>query len=746
MKRITIFLTLLFLSRAAAYAGGLTPKEKLYLSSVKALIERVLPGHSASFVLTCIPADKERDVFEITQAGKGKISLRGNNGVSLATAFNWYLRHELLISYDWQAIKPLSAPAVLPKLKAPYKQVCNAGERFFLNYCTYGYSFPFTSFAGWQRFFDWMAMNGINRPLMQCGQEATWLQVWKSYGMNDDQIRSFFTGPAHLPWHRMSNIDHYDGALPVSYINGQMEIQKKLTSMARAFGMKPVLSSFAGHVPENIKQLIPNASITQIHPGWGGFGTNEACWFLNPEDPLFLDIQKRFIKAQTAMYGTDHLYAADPFNEIDPPSWEPGYMAGVGKAIYGGMKNVDSAAIWYQMAWTFHYDKKWQKKSGTGISPLQALCEAIPKGKMVMIDYVCEEDELYKRTEQFYGASFLWDIVGNFGGNTYFRAPLHQISKKIDKVLPVANCRGIGCVLEGIDCNPEMYEMVMEQPWHEAGTFDDGEWIKGYAARRANGPDSMVQKAWEILLAKVLNEGPQGHYDRGSALTSKTPVFSEPKGPLPPKTALAGEVNARPRELLKGLADALDTMFLANDISRKADGYQYDVVNFTRQALAWYSDDVKARITDAFTRNDQEELNRQAAIMLGLIKDMDAVVSTRHEFLLGRWISDARAWGVNGTEADYYEVNARRIVTQWGGGLRDYARREWNGLLLDYYLPRWQKWAAKYAPTVVKDVPVQPAMNFELLKNANYATEPVGNPVEVATAIYHKYRSALLNR
>jgi alpha-N-acetylglucosaminidase len=255
----------------------------------------------------------------------------------------------------------------------------------------------------------------------------------------------------------------------------------------------------------------------------------------------------------------------------------------------------------------------------------------------------------------------------------------------------------------------------------------------------------MVQKAWEILLDKVLNEGPQGHYDRGSAITSKPPVFSEPKGPVPPKTALVGEVNARPVELLKGLVEALDAMFLANETSKKADAYQYDVVNCTRQALAYYSDNVKARIKDAFARNDQQELNRQASIMLDLIKDMDRVVATRHEFLLGRWIKDARAWGTNEAEADYYEVNARRIVTLWGGGLQDYAHREWNGLLLDYYLRRWQKWATKYAPTVVKDLPIQSTTNFEFLKNANYSIEPVGNSVEIAHAIYYKYRDAILN-
>ncbi len=78
------------------------------------------------------------------------------------------------------------------------------------------------------------------------------------------------------------------------------------------------------------------------------------------------------------------------------------------------------------------------------------------------------------------------------------------------------------------------------------------------------------------------------------------------------------------------------------------------------------------------------------------------LTGTRHEFLLGPWIRDARAWGATPEEADYYEADARRIVTEWGGGLRDYARREWNGLLRDYYYPRWWRWANQYAPEAVK--------------------------------------------
>lgn len=35
-------------------------------------------------------------------------------------------------------------------------------------------------------------------------------------------------------------------------------------------------------------------------------------------------------------------------------------------------------------------------------------------------------------------------------------------------------------------------------------------------------------------------------------------------------------------------------------------------------------------------------------------------------WLVGKWISDARAWGTNPTESAQYEFNARNQLTLWG--------------------------------------------------------------------------------
>lgn len=82
-------------------------------AAARELIARVLPGQAGSFVCEVIPQDAGKDVFEI-EARDGKIVLRGNHGIAIATAFNWYLRQHCLVNYDWQAAGPLRLPAAPP--------------------------------------------------------------------------------------------------------------------------------------------------------------------------------------------------------------------------------------------------------------------------------------------------------------------------------------------------------------------------------------------------------------------------------------------------------------------------------------------------------------------------------------------------------------------------------------------------------------------------------------------------------
>src|SRR6185437_13471335 len=187
-------------------------------------------------------------------------------------------------------------------------------------------------FSAIQAMIDWMALKGINAPLAVTGQEAVWRQVLSDFGFSRKQIADFLVGPAYFPWGWMANIDGLGAPLPDSWIDSHITLERQILARERSLGMTPVLQGFTGHVPKSITDVMPGTTIHQTGDWSAGFS---GTWFLDPQDSLFQRMGKRFVERQTGLFGTDHLYAADPFNEINPPSNDSTFLAGMGRAIYG---------------------------------------------------------------------------------------------------------------------------------------------------------------------------------------------------------------------------------------------------------------------------------------------------------------------------------------------------------------------------------------------------------------------------
>jgi len=113
----------------------------------------------------------------------------------------------------------------------------------------------------------------------------------------------------------------------------------------------------------------------------------------------------------------------------------------------------------------------------------------------------------------------------------------------------------------------------------------------------------------------------------------------------------------------------------------------------TRQVLANYALPLQQKMASACQNKDKDHFKQYSTEFLQLMDDMDALLSTRKDFLLGKWINDARANGISEQEKNLYEFNARDIVTLWGdkeSELREYSNRQWAGLIKGYYKQRWE--------------------------------------------------------
>lgn len=635
-----------------------------------ALTKRVVPDVAERFEFVKLVQPDSIDRFTLRQDGKD-IVIEANNAGSMAMGLNYYLKNYCLTTVSWYADDPVHVPEVLPVIEEPVTVDAVVPERFFLNYCTSGYSMPWWQWRDWERFIDWMAMNGVNLPLATTGQEAIWYNVWSKMGMTDEEIRSYFTGPAHLPWHRMCNLDGWQSPLPKSWLDDQAELQRRIVERERELSMRPVLPGFAGHVPAAIKKIYPDAKTTTVSQ-WGGFPDEYRCTYLSPADSLFAVIQREYLTEQSRLYGTDHIYGIDPFNEVDPPTWNPDSLAMISRSIYESVADVDPDAVWLQMAWILYADPiHWTPETA------KAYIQGVPQGKMILLDYYCESVEEWKLFDSFYGQPYIWCYLGNFGGNSFLASPLKDVDRRINDVMANGgkNLIGIGSTLEGIDVNPYMYEYVLDRGWNSPVNGDSA--MMAIVDRRVGHVDPNARKAWKLLLDSVMIEpslcGQGPLVNARPSLTGFSWWTTKPN---------VGYSNAL---LVEAWGD-----LLAVDCSDRYT-HAFDCVNLGRQALSNYFMALRDDFTNAYQSHDLQGAQEYAAEMKDLLNDLTSLLNSNHGTRMSKWIADARAKGVTPDEQDYFERNARTIISIWGPSqdLNDYANRQWAELNATYYAPRW---------------------------------------------------------
>ena len=674
----------------------------------KDLARRIVPSYASRIDFR--QTDDTTDVFTICSRGS-KLVIEGNNAISMATGLNHYLKNYCGVTVSWYAFEPVQYPAGMPAVETPVRVEAKVKDRFFLNYCTFGYTMPWWKWEDWERLIDWMALNGINMPLANTGQEAVWQKVWRKHGLSDEEIRSYFTGPAHLPWHRMCNIDHYDGPLPQTWIDSQAKLQKQILKRERALGMRPVLQAFGGHVPEQLKEIYPHAQITDV-PFWGTFPAENLCHFLAPMDPLYSQIQREYMSEQEKMFGTDHIYGVDLFNEVDAPSWDPETLAEISRCAYESMVSVDPEAVWLQMGWMFYYDREhWTPEN------VKAYLQAVPQGKVVILDYYLEHTPVWTLTDKFYGQPYILCYLGNFGGNIRLAGNFHQTSERIEDAMERggSNFCGVGSTLEGFGINQFMYEFVLDKAW-DSGISDD-QWVRTLAARRTGVADPHAEDVWKTLTDSIYIAG---SFSSQTPLTCARPCLdgywhwtSIHNTRYDNATLISAW-----KELLEVLSDRHT--------------YYSDVVNLGTQALGNHFAVLRDQFTAAYRASDLAAARSVAAQMLQLLEDLDALAACDPQLSLKRWLDDASACGRTPEESTYYRRNARTIISVWGESktLLDYATRLWSGLVKSYYAPRWHMYIAEILSCIEEGREYDQTVFFERLTEFEKSWAASDDPIE----------------
>ncbi|XP_012945530.1 alpha-N-acetylglucosaminidase [Aplysia californica] len=677
---------------------------------------------------------KDKDTFKLSSIEGGRILIEGTSGVAVSMGFYHYLKYWCNAQRTW-AGQQTELPATLPLLDKPVVVTTHDKFRYYKNVCTESYSFAFWQWDRWEQEIDWMALHGINMPLAFTGQEAIFQRVYLNLGLTQAELDEHFGGPAFLAWARMGNLRRWGGPLPQMWITNQLLLQHKVLQRMRSLGMTPVLPGFAGHVPQNLTRVFPNANVTRMRR-WSQFNsTYTATYLLQFEDPLFQKIGGMFIQEMTLEFGTDHVYNADTFNEMEPLSSDPKYIRSAGKAVYSGLLAGDPQAIWLMQGWLF-LEGYWKP-------PLvKALVTSVPIGRMIILDLASELNPLFSRFESYYGQPFIWCMIHNFGGTNelYGAVDAINVGPFNGRKFPNSSMIGIGLTPEGINQNEVMYEFMMENAWRTEPR-DVDQWVVSYAHQRYGADNRAAADAWTRLIGTVYNCS-DGHHDNDRVFLTRRP-----------STKNSYSIWYKPRDLFlawEGFVNA------SNDLAG-SQLFQYDITDVTRNSLQIISLYYYFDMMSAFQKNDSAGVQAAGVKMSGLLADMDHVLSANDRFLVGGWIADAKSWATDADETKLLEYNARNQITLWGpdGEIVDYASKQWAGVVADYYKPRWEFFSTWLTQLIKngsrfdgyifnKNVMAQVETPWTV-STYPYPTEPTGDAVAISRALLAKYQPVIHN-
>jgi alpha-N-acetylglucosaminidase len=686
------------------------------------LIQRLLPPNAAAqFMVEQIPPSGSSDVFEIESRG-GRIILRGDNGVAIASALNRYLEDYCHCDISWDCGDQLNLPKVLPPVPEKIRVVSPYQYRYAYNFCTHAYTMAWWNWPKWEHELDFLALNGINLALVIEGQESVWINTFTNFNYSAADIRGWVVDPAHQPWMAMDNMENYGGPLSPQLVQRRLELGRQIIARMRELGISPVLPGYYGMVPPDFHRRFPEADV-RLQGDWADLKRPD---ILNPTDPMFAKVAAAFYAAQTNFCGGAQFYDADPFHEGG--STKGFDIPACGRAIQKTM----GGATWVLQSW-------WD-------NPRQEMVDALDKNKVLVLDLYCENHENWRLRNNFNGAPWLWCAINCFGGNDGLGGRLRWMGQgPVDAMGDTNKGRmsGIGALMEGSGTIPAMWEMFFDDSWRSQ-TPDLGKWLDDYTLRRYGASVPAANEAWKILADTVYGSPPNTAGPRFSSVICARPSLD------PPKKDKTGE-KPQPHYDSARLVEAWKLLLAAAPQANSSDGYRFDLCDVGRQVLSDLGMRYNLQIITAYREHDAATLRTTSRKMLGLIQDMNTLAGTRQEFLLGTWLADARSCGSTPAEMDLCERNARQLITTWTSynNIPDYACRQWNGLLGDYYYHRWEMWLKALNGSLASGIPVDQNVTRNQIRdweltwteqsNGHYTTKPHGNVIAISKKLLEKY-------
>lgn len=685
-----------------------------------ASVHRLLPAQARQISLIAEPRSATgADSFTVSGRA-GAVTVRGTSPATLLTGVGWYLRNVAHVDIGFPADSTTRLPARLPAVPAAFTDAAVVPNRYALNDTDAGYSGAYRSFADYQHEIDVLALHGINEMLVTVGAEKPYYDALQKFGYSPADLQSWIPSPAHQPWWLMQNMDSFDGPVSAQLINARATLGRRICDQLRALGMTPVLPGYFGTVPADFAARNPGTNV--IAPGdWVGF--TRPSW-LDPNDPVFAKVAASYYAAQSADFGNSTMFKMDPLQEGGTPGDIDVTTAAT--AIQSALEQAHPAATWVILGWQSN--------------PSAALLAGVDKSRMLIVDGLSDRYDNLDRESDWGGTPYAFGTIPDFGGKSTFGANSAVWVSRFHQWLTKSGSteRGIAFMPEGTGTDPAAFALFADLAW-SSSPIDQSAWFAGYSAARYGGSDPAAAAAWDELR--------QGPYSMAAG------TWDEPQDSLftaRPSLTAATTASWSPDAMrydASTVQTALHDLLNVAPALRSTSAYKFDLVNTARQALDNRSRVLLPQIDAAYTAKDLTTFRALVAEWNTDEATLDRLTATDPHFLAGTWLAGTASWSTDPAERARLQYDARSIITTWGertqaddNGLRDYAAREYSGIIRDLYAKRWSAYFASLDTALSTGTTPAPidvfAMDDAWAHATNsYPTTTKGDPYTVASAV-----------
>ncbi|GAA2013127.1 alpha-N-acetylglucosaminidase [Catenulispora yoronensis] len=693
------------------------PPEAFDTTPARQALRRLLPAHAEQIDLVAVPARDEVDRYRITGPSRPApdvaVAIEGTSTAALLAGAGWYLKYLAGVTVSLPGDSLGQLPERLPAPSTAVSGAAVVQHRFALNDTENGYAGAYRTWADWQRLLDVLALHGCNEVLVPLGQDEVYRRVFAEFGYQPEELDAWLPAPAYQPWWLLANLQGVAGPTPPEVRAAGVSLVRDIVARLRELGLAPVLPGYAGMVPPGFARRHPGAPVVP-QGDWDGYQRPD---WLDTRDPLYARIAESFYRHQDELYGSGTAYKMDLLHEGGTSGGVPIGAAAV--AVMTALQTARPGATWVMLG--------WQDNPRREVLDAVRACglAACRTGRVLVVDGISDRGDTFDREGQWGGTAYAFGTITNFGGRSLLGANAPTWADRYPKALarPGSALAGTAWLPEASGHDPAAFELFTELAWR-ADPVDLADWFDRYAARRYGRRDDAAAQAWQAFArtAYALAPGPfsQAQDSLFCAWPDLSATAAAPDGPGMRYDGAAFQ-------------DGVLALLRADPALRAADAYRYDVVDFTRQALANHARVLLPRIKAAYVGRDLAGYRELTGRWLDAMRLLDALLATDERFLLGTWL---RSGG----------YDARSLITTWGGrkpaaALHNYGARELAGLVADVYLPRWRRHFAAYETVITGAATDLAAADWYAADDAwarsgtGYPTTATGDPFAAANAV-----------